>query len=436
MPHDQALGEDPVASLAAGGCRLRLPRPEGYAAGMGRDVGTAGSGVPRVGIIGGGQLARMTAQAAIGLGVGLRVMAERPDDGAATVVPADRLDIGAPGDESALRRFLAGNDVTTFDHELVDVAVLSRLAAEGHAFLPRPATMALGQDKRRQREVLSRLGLPCPPSAPVERLADAVAFGDRHGWPGILKASRGGYDGRGVWVVDDAAAASVLVPDLLAAGVPLLIEELVALDREVATLVARRPSGQVVAYPVVETVQREGICRRIIAPERVDAGLAVRLVGWSHHLAEEIDLVGIMAVEWFVVGDEALVNEIAVRTHNSGHYTIEGSVTSQFAQHLRAILDWPLGETALTAPVVVTVNVLGAAGVTTPLAARMPAALAVPGVHVHLYGKTPRPGRKLGHVTALGTDVDEVSTRAQMAADALAGACEAGWNGQDGIEHG
>ncbi len=378
--------------------------------------------MPRVGIIGGGQLARMTAQAAIGLGVGLRVLAERPDDGAATVVPADRLTIGAPGDEAALRRFLAGNDITTFDHELVDVALLSRLVeSEGHAIFPRPSTMALGQDKRRQRNTLTRLGFPCPPSALVERLADAIAFGDRHGWPAILKASRGGYDGRGVWVVPDAAAASALVPDLLADGVPLLIEERVRLDREVATLVARRPSGETVAYPVVETVQRDGICRRIVAPAPIDPALADRLVGWSCHLAEEIGLVGVMAVEWFVAGDEVLVNEIAVRTHNSGHYTIEGSVTSQFAQHLRAILNWPLGQTILTAPVVVTVNVLGAAGVTTPLATRMPTALAVPGAHVHVYGKTPRPGRKLGHVTALGTDVDEVSARAQMAADALAG---------------
>jgi 5-(carboxyamino)imidazole ribonucleotide synthase len=379
------------------------------------------TGLPVVGMVGGGQLARMTHQAAIGLGQSLRVLAMSPDESAA-LIAAD-VHIGHHTDLDALRRFAKGCEVVTFDHEHVPQAHIEALAAEGIRVAPSAAALRYAQDKRAMRERLTELGVPVPRWAPVRDPGDLAAFAERAGWPVVVKAARGGYDGRGVWQVGS--------PEEAPAAGELIAEERVPLRRELAALVARSPFGQVAAYPIVETVQRDGICVEVLAPapgldpETSDAAqqLAIRV-------ATELDVVGLLAVELFETptGD-LLVNELAMRPHNSGHWSIEGSRTSQFEQHLRAVLDYPLGDTAPTAPAVVMANVLSG-----PPARRRTAGesgglsmdeclhhmfAADPGIKVHLYGKQPRPGRKIGHVTALGEDMPTVRQRALAAARRL-----------------
>ena len=367
---------------------------------------------PTVGIVGAGQLARMAQQAAIGLGIDLRVLADSPEDSAAQVVPGSV--IGDYRSLDDLRRLVKSADVTTFDHELPDPDHLATLEAEGAILRPSPRTKVFAQDKLHQRRELGARGFPLPAFRPVTTAAEVAAFAQEHGWPVVLKAPRGGYDGRGVFFVADEAQAATELTD----RAPLLAEAMVPLVREVAVLVARRPGGQAVTWPLIETVQVDGILRELVVPAAIDPHRAEEARRMGLRIAEAIDLAGVMAVELFDTGDQLLINELACRPHNSGHWTIEGAVTSQFANHLRAVLDWPLGDTNPLAPAVVTVNVLGRADGFDP-AAGLQAALAVPGAAVHLYGKTPRPGRKLGHVTVLGDDSDEVRARARAAAAAL-----------------
>lgn len=371
-----------------------------------------------VGIVGAGQLARMTLQAAIPLDVSIRLLAERANDGAA-LIWRDVI-FGAPSDTVALAMLAATTDVVTFDHELVPVATLSRLEAEGRTLRPSPATMALAQNKQRQREMHADLGLPVPAFNITEDPTDAVSFAAGHGWPVVAKSASGGYDGRGVWVLRDTEEAERFAGELAQNPTTIVLEEFVPIDRELAILVARRPNGEQVVYPLVETIQIDGICHEIIAPARVDERLEAEAMEIAHRVADAAGVTGVMALELFESGGQLLINEIATRPHNSGHYTIEGTVTSQFEQHLRAVLDWPLGITALNAPYVVTVNILGPGDGSDP-ASRRVLALAVPGVHVHFYGKEARPGRKLGHVTALGDNLDDVRNRAWQAATLLTG---------------
>jgi 5-(carboxyamino)imidazole ribonucleotide synthase len=383
-------------------------------------------------MIGGGQLARMTHQAAIALGQSLRVLAVNPDEPVGLVAP-DVL-LGGPDDTAALTDFVGGCDVVTFDHEGVPAEPLASVAA-AVAVPVRPAAGALlhARDKLVMRERLSALGVPCPPFRAVEALSDVVDFGAGHGWPVVLKARRGGYDGRGVWMLDGPDAAAEQLPELLASGTPLLVEQRVRMRRELAAMVARSPFGQGAAWPVVETVQRDGICVQVIAPARgLPADRAEAAERLALRIAAELDVVGLLAVELFELdgpgpdGSGLLVNELAMRPHNSGHWTIEGSVTSQFEQHLRAVLDYPLGDTRTRAPVTVMANVLGGDPVPEMgvderlhhLFARFP------DVKVHLYGKGERPGRKIGHVTVLGAvhgdaEADAVVRRAALAADWL-----------------
>lgn len=374
--------------------------------------------VPRLGMVGGGQLARMSCQAAIPLGLTLRVLAERADDSAALV--AGDVEVGAPGDVEALRRFAAGCDVVTFDHELVPPEVLQALANDGVTLRPSSEALLFAQDKLHQRTRFAAAGLPVPAFAPIATGEDAAAFGAAHGWPVVLKATRGGYDGRGVWVARDAEDAQRIAGEVLASGVTLLAEAFVPIEREVAVLVARSANGQLAHYPVVETVQVDGMCREVLSPAPIPQPLASE----AHRLAAEIatltSAVGILALELFVTPSGLVVNEVALRPHNSGHFSIEGCATSQFENHIRAVLGWPLGHTTPAAPFVATVNVVGGGSGADPRA-NLPAALAVPGAHVHLYGKGPRPGRKLGHVTALGTDAREVIERTRRAAAMLVG---------------
>ncbi|GGK05232.1 N5-carboxyaminoimidazole ribonucleotide synthase [Pilimelia anulata] len=370
------------------------------------------TGLPVVGMVGGGQLARMTHQAAIALGQSLRVLAASPDDGAA-LVAADVV-LGEHTDLDALRAFAEGCDVVTFDHEHVPGAHIRALAAAGVTVHPPADALRYAQDKRAMRERLAALGAPAPRWAPVADAADIARFAADTGWPVVAKATRGGYDGKGVWVLADADAAAALV----ATGTPLIVEERVALRRELAVMVARSPHGQVAAYPVVETVQRDGICVEVIAPA---PGLAEERALAAQRLAIDVahalGVVGVLAVELFETDAGLLVNELAMRPHNSGHWSIEGARTSQFEQHLRAVLDYPMGDTALTAPVVVMANVLGGPDGGPSIDERLHHLFAAdPGARVHLYGKRVRPGRKIGHVTVLGDDLDTVRARAARAA--------------------
>ena len=393
------------------------------------------TGLPVVGMVGAGQLARMTHQAAIALGQSLRVLAASPDDGAALVTPD--VVLGQHTDLDALRAFAAGCDVVTFDHEHVPTGHVRALAAAGHKVYPGADALVCAQDKQVMRERLTALGLPAPRWAPVKSADDIAAFAGTAGWPVIAKAARGGYDGRGVWVLDGPDAAADLVARLDGTGTPLIVEEKVALRRELAAVVARSPFGQVAAYPVVETVQRDGICVEVLAPAPdLPADRAVHAQELAIRIATELDVVGVLAVELFDTGTDVLINELAMRPHNSGHWTIEGARTSQFEQHLRAVLDYPLGATGLTAPVVVMANVLGgdpadahpgAGGAPMSIDERLHHLFAAdPGVKVHLYGKQVRPGRKIGHVTALGDDLAEVRARAAKAAAYLRDGVPAG----------
>ncbi|MET8906870.1 5-(carboxyamino)imidazole ribonucleotide synthase [Micromonospora sp. NPDC004551] len=374
------------------------------------------TGLPVVGMVGGGQLARMTHQAAIALGQSLRVLALAPDDGAA-LVAAD-VQYGDHTDLAALRTFAKGCDVVTFDHEHVPNAHIRTLTEEGVKLFPPAEALVHAQDKRVMRERLGELGAPNPSWRPVEAPADLLAFGAEIGWPVVLKAARGGYDGRGVWMVDDATQAEELATTLLAGGTPLIVEERVALRRELAVQVARSPFGQVAAYPVVETVQRDGICVEVLAPAPgLPEERAVAAQQLAIDLATALGVVGLLAVELFETPGGLVVNELAMRPHNSGHWTIEGARTSQFEQHLRAVLDYPMGDTSLTAPVVVMANVLGGEPGGMSIDERLHHLFAAePGAKVHLYGKQVRPGRKIGHVTVLGTDLDDVRARAARAA--------------------
>jgi 5-(carboxyamino)imidazole ribonucleotide synthase len=385
-------------------------------------------------MVGGGQLARMTHQSAIALGQTLRVLAASPDDCAALVTPD--VMIGEHTDLAALRAFAVGCDVVTFDHEHVPGDHIRALAAGGHAVYPGADALQFAQDKALMRAKLAELGVPVPPFGVIDCgdakepgvvVADAVTgFAADHGWPVVVKTARGGYDGRGVWVIDSAEALATA--DLPTTG-HLVMETFVPLQRELAALVARSPFGQAAAWPVVQTVQQNGICVEVIAPAPgLDDDIASAASGLALRIAAELGVVGVLAVELFQVAphpgapDGLMVNELAMRPHNSGHWTMDGSVTSQFEQHLRAVLDYPLGRTDQVAPFVVMGNVLGGAPDPGGSAVRSMdervhhLAARFPEVKVHLYGKAFRPGRKLGHVNVIGSDLGELRRRATLAA--------------------
>jgi 5-(carboxyamino)imidazole ribonucleotide synthase len=362
----------------------------------------------RVGIVGGGQLARMMAQAAIALSVSLDVFTDDADEATATLIPHHGLDGGNPSS------WLGLVDVVTFEHELLALDRVREMETAGLVVRPSAAVMSLS-NKATQRRMLGELGFPVPDFVTTTTADGVVAFAQRHGWPVVVKLASGGYDGRGVWMVDDADGLAAIPID----GRELVVEPRLALEREIAVQVARRPSGDVVVYPVVETVQRDGMCREVIAPAPIAAHLSSAAGQLARDLAAAVDLAGFLAIELFVVDGRLVVNELAPRVHNSGHYSIEGCVTSQFENQLRAVLDWPLGSPQLRAPYAVMVNVVGSeAGDPTD---RVAGALMVDDVHVHLYGKSWRPGRKLGHVTALADDVDVARQRAHAAVRALGG---------------
>jgi len=390
-----------------------------------------------VAVVGGGQLARMMSQQAIALGVRLRALVEAPDAATAQVVPD--VVVGAAKDEAAVREVCRGADVLTVEHEHVDDAQLTRIIGDGIAVRPGPHALRYAQDKIAMRVRLPELGVECPRWAQVRTAAELAAFGAEVGWPVVVKTPRGGYDGKGVrfahspddvadWLAD--LERGVVTVEGLGGegGHELLVEERVPFTRELAVLVARRPGdyhAEIRAWPVVETVQAGGICSEVIAPA---PGLPPEAARHAQEMAATVarglDVTGVLAVEMFAVEDESgvrlSVNELAMRPHNSGHWTIEGSVTSQFEQHLRAVLDLPLGDTSARQPYAVMVNLLGSE-LSDPLDAYPRLMAAFPDVKVHFYGKAVRPGRKLGHVTALGEDPATLRARANAAVAILRG---------------
>ena len=373
---------------------------------------------PTLAIIGGGQLARMMAEPANALGLPLRLLAEGEGVSAAQVIPDHQ--VGDYRDLATLMRVTEGCAVVTFDHEHVPTEHLHALHAAGHAVRPGPEALVHAQDKAVMRARLAELGVPCPRNAVVGSPAEVVAFG----FPCVLKTTRGGYDGKGVWVVSTEDECTEPFATAEAAGVRLLAEELVDFRRELSALVARSPSGQAAAYPVVETLQVDGVCREVIAPAPdLDAALAGQAQQIALTVAGALDVTGILAVELFETTDgRILVNELAMRPHNTGHWTQDGAETSQFENHLRAVLDLPLGSPRPRETWTVMVNILGGPHDAGPLWNGYPHALARdPGLRVHLYGKDLRPGRKVGHVNAYGEDLAECLERARHAAAWFAG---------------
>ncbi|GMA28028.1 5-(carboxyamino)imidazole ribonucleotide synthase [Arenivirga flava] len=371
----------------------------------------------KVGVIGGGQLARMMVPPAIALGLEIRVLAEAEHSSAAIAATA----VGDYRDLDTVLAFAEDVDVITFDHEHVPEPVLRALIERGVPVHPGPDALRYAQDKLLMRARLTELGLPAPAWAAVHDTAELADFLAANGGRGVLKTPRGGYDGKGVRVISSAAEAedwfAALAED--GRGGALLVEELVEFRRELAALVARRPSGASVAWPTVETIQRGGVCAEVLAPApdlSDEADAEARRI--AARVADGLGVTGVLAVELFEhVDGRILVNELAMRPHNSGHWSIDGAVTSQFEQHLRAVLDLPLGDSSPIAPWSVMANVLGGPAGEAFTDRYAEAMAAHPDVKLHGYDKTSRPGRKVGHVTAIGASLDDVRSRARAAAD-------------------
>lgn len=361
----------------------------------------------------------MTAAPAAALGIDLRVLAATPEESAAQVI--HDVVLGRHDDMDALRRFATGCAVVTFDHEHVPPAHLEQLEALGIAVRPGPSALFHAQDKIHMRQSLTDIGIPCPRWRVVDAPDHVEDFAEEVGWPLVLKTSRGGYDGRGVWVVRDAVQAAEVLAIPLPSGAQWLAEEHIAFAQELSAQVARSPHGQAVAYPVVRTVQQDGICAEVVAPAPgLVAERAVEAQELALRVARDLNVTGMLAVELFDDGTRLYVNELAMRPHNSGHWTIEGARTSQFENHLRAVLDLPLGSPEAVAPYAVMVNILG--GDVPDLYSAYRHVLARdPGLKVHLYGKQVRPGRKVGHVTVVGSDLDDLLARGRHAAHYFSG---------------
>ena len=385
-------------------------------------------GMPVIAVIGDGQLARMMQTAAIELGQSLRLLAGARDASAAQVC-ADVV-LGDYTNYDDLLKAVDGATAVTFDHEHVPNEHLTALIDAGYNVQPQPAALINAQDKLVMRERLAELGAPVPRFAPIESAQDAYDFWTLTSGQVCLKARRGGYDGKGVWFPNNESELTALVSDLSRRGVALMAEEKVALVRELSVLVARTPSGEVATWPLTESVQRNGVCAEAVAPAPgVDPQLQQRAETLGEKIAIELGVTGVLAVELFAFANESgaediAVNELAMRPHNTGHWTQDGSVTSQFEQHLRAVMDEPLGDTSTLAPVTVMANVLGAdEDPKMPMGERArEVARRFPRAKVHLYGKGHRPGRKIGHVNLTGEDVEATRRDARLAADFLVNA--------------
>jgi 5-(carboxyamino)imidazole ribonucleotide synthase len=375
------------------------------------DAGKSPIGGPILGVVGGGQLARMTQQAAIALGIPIKLLAEGPDVSAAQVV-RDPV-IGDYREVDTLLQFAADCAVVTFDHEHVPTDHLRALERAGYSCRPGPDALLHAQDKACMRSRLQSLQVPCPRWTVVSSSEDVRAFAESTvGWPVVLKTPRGGYDGKGVWVVREPSEAA----EPISQGATLA-EEWVDFRRELSVLVVRSPSGQTAVYPVVESIQFDGVCREVVAPApHLAESMSVDAQQIALTTAGALGVVGVMAIELFETKDgRILVNELAMRPHNTGHWTIEGAITSQFENHVRAVLDLPLGAPLARNRWTVMVNILGSR--IGDLYDGYPHAMARdPRLKVHVYGKVVERGRKLGHVTAYGDDLEDALQRARHAA--------------------
>ncbi len=372
----------------------------------------------KLGILGGGQLAQMLTQAAISLGVETAIFERTPDSPAARLTQHSI--VGKWDDEAALSAFAELCDAVTLENEFVDAGVLRRLEAMGLPVYPTSATLAAIQDKLLQKEAMAAAGLPVPAFCAVESPDDVLAAANDFGYPCVLKARRDGYDGYGNATLKSPDDVETAWRKLSKGDRTLYVEAFVPFVRELAVMIVRGRDGEMNSYPVVETVQQNHICHVVRAPAPVAADVAEKATSIAQKAVEAVNGVGIFGVELFLLDDSEIVyNEIAPRPHNSGHYTIEGCVTSQFENHIRAVLGWPLGKTDLRAPAVVMVNILGRRnGAVHPNSIQ--AALAVPDAHIHLYGKRDsRSGRKMGHVTVLADTVEKAELAARQAAEAV-----------------
>ncbi len=364
---------------------------------------------PVMGIIGAGQLARMMIQAAVPLNIDVRILAKNSNDSAALIAPS--VEIGDPSDAKTIVSFGKKCDFVTLDHELVNLAGLESLLASKVGVQPTPKTLRFAQDKLYQRKSFQAAGFPVPNFRKIDILDDFVEFADLHGWPMAVKAITGGYDGRGVWIIDNLEAAERLLAKTQAADIDLYAEEHVKIEKELAVLVVRRPSGELRTYPVIETLQKDGICHEAIAPAQISNSITQEARKIGMDVAEFTEAGGIVAIELFLKSDGViLINEIATRPHNSGHLTIDGTITSQFENHLRGVMDWPLGSTTMTSKFALMINILGTSDVDP--------SNQLPSNHtddtaIHLYGKIARAGRKLGHITTVGENTETVYRSAQ-----------------------
>jgi len=348
----------------------------------------------------------MSVAPATALGITLRLFAQSKDDSAAQI--CDHV-IGDYKNLKEVLTFARECDVVTFEHELVPLSVIKGLESEGVRVYPPSSAFLYSQDKGAMRAFLS--DLPSPKWSLIDH-ADQV-----NSFPVMAKAITGGYDGRGVWKISNRD----MLDEVIEVNPQLLIEEFVTFDVEVAVMVARSPHGQVSTWAVTQTVQRDGICIRTVAPaQAISNSVAERVASLAIVIAQRVGLVGVMAVEFFIQGKDVYINELAMRPHNSGHWTIEGAVTSQFEQHLRAILDLPLGDTSMRAEFAVMGNILG--GDKTDMYRPYLHLMARnPELKIHQYMKDVRPGRKIGHVTALGKDLLHLEELVEHARDYMSG---------------
>lgn len=371
-----------------------------------------------MGIIGGGQLARMLAQSATSLGCDIRVVESDPDCPAASVSAV--LIEGSTSDLETLRKLAAQSDVVTLENEFIDSRLLAALEAEGHIVRPTSATMEKVQDKLVQKQALEAAGLPVPAFRAVSSTADVAVAAESLGWPLVLKKRRNGYDGKGNATVRSEDEIADAWAKLDGESCDLYVEQFCPFTAELAIIITRSAAGESVAYPLVTTVQKDHICHVVSVPAEVGPDLAVQAESMARQAITAMGGIGSFGVEMFLLADgQVLINELAPRVHNSGHYSIEGTVCSQFENHIRAVMGWPLGSTELRAPAVVMVNLLGhGEGQGSPTG--LGTALSVPGAHLHLYGKAlSKRGRKMGHITALGATVAQALATARSAADSL-----------------
>ena len=371
--------------------------------------------MPTVGVIGGGQLARMMQPAAIALGIDIKVFAEQEGSSAHYATTQ----VGDNTNYDQLASFAASVDVITFDHEHVPLVILEKLIANNVKIRPGPAALHFAQNKLAMRQALTEMGLPVPIWAAAKSSAEISRFIAENGPEIVVKTPIGGYDGKGVRVISQASEVADWIEAIDNYGAELLCEQKVPFVRELAQLVARNPSGDLRAWDTVQTVQKNGVCSEVIAPAPgpVDSDAAKEI---ANKIADGLDVVGVMAVEIFeTASGELLVNELAMRPHNSGHFSIEGSITSQFEQHLRAVLDLPLGDTALMNEGSVMVNLFGVDSENGFVENYGAAMAKFPELKFHSYQKVPRPGRKMGHITAVGKNHLELLAACHEAAELI-----------------